>query len=242
VRWHAWGMRHTPHFLMTDPAEVRRLIRAHPWATIVSSTTQGLVASHYPVIIDESASTGDDIVLLSHFGRPDDELHELGEHEILIIVQGPHDYVSPSWYGNGEVIPTWDHVTAHLYGTPEILSPEENFAALSLLTDHFEHGRPGGHVARRRRGALSSRRAGDRRPAPARDAIRGAREAQPEQAPRGPRAHRRAIRRVQSAARRGDPPRHSVTEPSFRAIRSRSIPRTPGHSAAVMENIAVSRS
>jgi transcriptional regulator len=44
-----------------------------------------------------------------------------------------------------ELIPTWNHVTAHLYGTPEVLSDEENYAMLGLLTDHFEkhqnHGR-----------------------------------------------------------------------------------------------------
>lgn len=135
-------MRHTPRFLMTDPDEVKRLIRQHPWATIVSSTSKGLVASHYPVLLDE---VKDDIVLLSHVGRPDDELHELGEHEVLVIIQGPHDYVSPSWYAPGEVVPTWNHVTAHLYGVPEILSEESNYTVLSRLTDHFEqhyeHGR-----------------------------------------------------------------------------------------------------
>src|SRR5690554_6065145 len=128
-------MRHTPKFLMTDPDEVKRLIRQHPWATIVSATSKGLVASHYPVLLDESK---DDIVLLSHVGRPDDELHELGEHEMLVVIQGPHDYVSPSWYGPGEVVPTWNHVTAHLYGVPEILSDEDNYTVLSGLTDHFE--------------------------------------------------------------------------------------------------------
>ncbi len=135
-------MRHTPKFLMTDPNEVKRLIRQHPWATIVSSTSRGLVASHYPVLLDESE---DDIMLLGHVGRPDDELHELGEHEVLVIIQGPHDYVSPSWYGPGEVVPTWNHVTAHLYGLPEILSAETNYEVLSHFTDHFErnyeHGR-----------------------------------------------------------------------------------------------------
>lgn len=43
-------MRYTPHFLMTDPAEVKRLIRQNPWATFVSHTAAGLVASHYPVL------------------------------------------------------------------------------------------------------------------------------------------------------------------------------------------------
>lgn len=130
-------MRHTPTYLMTDPAEVARLVRGNPWATYVSSTANGLVASHYPTLVDESA---DELTILSHFGRPDEQLHELGEHEILVVVQGPHDYVSSSWYAEGDDIPTWNHVTAHLYGVPEILSDEENFAVLSSLTDHFEGG------------------------------------------------------------------------------------------------------
>jgi len=130
-------MRHTPHFLMTDPAEVGRLVRDNPWATFVSATSAGLVASHYPVLLDEGA---EELTIVSHFGRPDEQLHELGEHELLVIVQGPHDYVSSSWYAEGDVVPTWNHVTAHLYGIPEILTPEENYAVLTHLTDHFEHG------------------------------------------------------------------------------------------------------
>ncbi len=134
-------MRHTPRYLMTDPDQVRNLIRAHPWATFVSATSDGLVASHYPVLLDESS---DDITVLSHFGRPDDELHELGHRQVLVIIQGPHDYVSPSWYAPGDLVPTWNHVTAHLYGTPEILDDEENYAVLCRLTDHFEKDEPHG--------------------------------------------------------------------------------------------------
>ena len=134
-------MRHTPHYLMTDPAEVKRLIQNHPWATFVSATSAGLVASHYPVLLDEDR---DELGIISHFGRPDDVLHELGRHEILVIIQGPHDYISPSWYAPGDVVPTWNHVTAHLYGTPEILTEEENYQMLTRLTDHFEQHHPGG--------------------------------------------------------------------------------------------------
>lgn len=134
-------MRHTPTFLMTDPDEVKRLIRRNPWATFVSNTAAGLVASHYPVLLDEAA---DDIVLLSHFGRPDEMNHELGEHEVLVIIQGEHDYVSASWYQTDEVVSTWNHLTAHLYGVPEILSEEETYTLLSDLTDHFEQHQPDG--------------------------------------------------------------------------------------------------
>lgn len=148
-------MRHTPTYLMTDVDEVKRLIRNHPWATFVSPASTGLVASHYPAILEEDR---DELSIVSHFGRPDERSHELGEHEILVIIQGPHDYVSPSWYPEGQVIPTWNHVTAHLYGTPEVLSEDENYEMLSRLTDHFEDHRPDGRH-------LSQDEAGTRRAA-----------------------------------------------------------------------------
>lgn len=134
-------MRQTPRYLMTDPDEVKRLIRGNPWATFVSPASTGLVASHYPALLVEDEG---DIVIASHFGRPDELLHELGRHEVLVIIQGPHDYVSPSLYAPGDLVPTWNHVTAHLYGIPEILSEEENYAMLTRLTDHFENHREHG--------------------------------------------------------------------------------------------------
>lgn len=132
-------MRKTPHFTTSDDDEVKRLIRENPWMTYVSSTANGLVASHYATLLEEDA---DGISIVSHFGRPDEQLHELGQHEMLVIVQGPHGYISPGWYAEGDFIPTWNHVTAHLYGTPEILSAEENFAILQRLVDHFEGRMP----------------------------------------------------------------------------------------------------
>ncbi|WP_349814846.1 FMN-binding negative transcriptional regulator [Curtobacterium sp. MCJR17_043] len=98
-------MRHTPSFLMTEVDEVRRLVRGNPWATIVSSTAEGLVASHYPFLLEEQPDGSDDIVLVSHVGRPDEVAHELGQHEVLVVVQGPHGYVSPRLVPAGTVHP-----------------------------------------------------------------------------------------------------------------------------------------
>lgn len=148
-------MRHTPRYLMTDVDEVKRLIRHNPWATFVSPASTGLIASHYPALLEEDE---EGIVIASHFGRPDEQLHELGAHEILVIIQGPHDYVSPSLYEPGDLVPTWNHLTAHLYGIPEILGEEENYAMLSRLTDHFEAHRSEGR-------SLSEDEAGTRRAA-----------------------------------------------------------------------------
>lgn len=128
-------MRHNPAYACTDPAAVRRLIEENPWAILVSGNG-GLVASHYPVLLDEEA---EELAILTHLGRPDDELHGIGEGELLVIVQGHHGYVSPSWYGPGATrAPTWNFSVAHLYGTPEILSEEENLQTLTRLVERFE--------------------------------------------------------------------------------------------------------
>ncbi|MHB8658953.1 MAG: FMN-binding negative transcriptional regulator [Solirubrobacteraceae bacterium] len=114
---------------------IRRVVRENPWATLVSGASGGLVASHYPVLLDESR---DELSLLTHVRRPDEEVHKLGEHELLIIVQGPHGYISSSWYGDKPAVPTWNFIGAHLSGVPEILDPAENLKVLSHLVDVFE--------------------------------------------------------------------------------------------------------
>jgi transcriptional regulator len=128
-------VRHNPAYACDDPAVVRELIEENPWATLVSANG-GLVASHYPVLLDEEA---EGLAVVTHLGRPDDGLHGVGEGEMLVIVQGNHGYVSPSWYAPGATrAPTWNFSVAHLYGTPEVLSEEENLATLTRLVERFE--------------------------------------------------------------------------------------------------------
>jgi transcriptional regulator len=128
-------MRHNPAYVSEDPAVVRELIEKNPWAVLVSENG-GLVASHYPVLLDDEA---EELTLLTHLGRPDDELHGIGNGELLVIVQGHHGYVSPSWYAPGATrAPTWNFSVAHLYGRPEVLSEEENLWTLTRLVARFE--------------------------------------------------------------------------------------------------------
>jgi transcriptional regulator len=132
-------MRQNPSFAMTDVAELRRVIDRHPWVTIVSATDQGLVASHYAVMLDPDR---DDLTIVGHVGKPDDLIHGLGERELLVIVQGPHGYISPGWYGDTPSVPTWNFVSVHLSGVPEVLTQEENLAVLDRLVARFESGMP----------------------------------------------------------------------------------------------------
>jgi transcriptional regulator len=95
-----------------------------------------LVASHYPVLLDDR---DDELAIVTHVGRPDDQVHGLGSGEVLLIVAGPHGYISPSWYSpQGIPAPTWNFSVAHCYGVPEILDAGENLRVLARLVDHFE--------------------------------------------------------------------------------------------------------
>lgn len=129
-------MRHNPVHATTDPDAVRELVRENPWATIVSSNDGELVASHYPVLLDEES---EQLALLTHVGRPDEEVHGFGDTEVLVIVQGLHGYVSPSWYGpDATRAPTWNFSVAHCNGVPEVLGEEQNLATLTRLVERFE--------------------------------------------------------------------------------------------------------
>ncbi|SJN23953.1 Transcriptional regulator [Microbacterium esteraromaticum] len=132
-------MRQNPSFAMTDLTELRRVIEQHPWATLVSNAEDGLVSSQYIVLLDEER---DDLTVVGHVGRPDDLIHGLGERELLIVMQGPHGYISPGWYGDVAAVPTWNYVAVHLSGVPEILSAEENLRVLERMVDVFEGRMP----------------------------------------------------------------------------------------------------
>ena len=119
-------MRPNPLFASEDPEVVRTLVREHPWATLVTSAGSGLAASHYPVLLDEDAP---ELTLLTHLGKPDEQVLEIEQGEVLVIVQGHHGYISPSWYSPEErLVPTWNFTVAHLHGTPQILGEEENLS------------------------------------------------------------------------------------------------------------------
>ena len=130
-------MRHNPLHATEDPDVVRRLIGENPWGILISHNNGQLVASHYPVLLDDEAKG---LTVLTHVGRPDEVIHGFGDREVLLIIQGrSNGYISPSWYAPEAIrAPTWNFSAAHCYGVPQILDEEENLAVLARLVAHFE--------------------------------------------------------------------------------------------------------
>src|SRR4051794_18817660 len=104
------------------------MVRAHPFTTIV---TADLRATHMPCLLEEGS---DGLAILSHVARADPVAERLGG-PLLMIFQGPRGYVSATWY-ESETIPTWNHVTLHVRGTPEPFA--DALPVLRRTVDHFE--------------------------------------------------------------------------------------------------------
>ena len=120
-----------------DDAAVRSLVLSRAWGTLVTGTPTPLV-SHLPIVLEND----DDLTVITHLARADAELHELGDHDVVLVVEGPDGYVSPTFYETGTYVPTWNFVVAHLHGRPELLDPEETWDVLVRTVEHFEAQRP----------------------------------------------------------------------------------------------------
>jgi len=117
-------MYQPPHFREERLDVQHALIRAHPLGTLVSVGPEGLTANHYPFVLDASASTFG--TLRAHMSRANDQWKHLGGiKEALAIFQGPHAYISPSWYPSkaetGKAVPTWNYAIVHVHGRPRVV-------------------------------------------------------------------------------------------------------------------------
>ena len=136
------------HFL-PDEATVRELLDQQGAADLVTSTSDGLQATLLPFLYDPPGSrdgTGELGSLVGHVARNNQQWRLPAEGSALVIVRGPDAYISPAWYAtkreHGRVVPTWNYLTAHVYGRLVIHDDVAWLEALvRRLTVHHEAGR-----------------------------------------------------------------------------------------------------
>jgi transcriptional regulator len=109
---------YVPAHFAVDAATVSSLLAEHGAADLITPTAQGLIATLLPFVHEPSA--GEHGALLGHVARNNPHWREPATGESLVIVRGPDAYVTPSWYAtkaeHGRVVPTWNYLTAHVYG------------------------------------------------------------------------------------------------------------------------------
>jgi transcriptional regulator len=138
------------------PEVLADFVRAHPLATLVSAGPAGeLWATHLPVVCDPAR--GPRGTIEGHVARanPHHKLvraaaahaTDVAPRESLVIFTGPDAYISPAWYPSkaehGKVVPTWNYIAVHAYGTLRLREePEWLLAHVTRLTNQNEARRP----------------------------------------------------------------------------------------------------
>ena len=114
---------YVPAHFMPDDEAVRELLRNIGAADLVTATADGLLSTILPLVHDEPGSRpglGPWGALLGHVARNNGQWRIPAIGQAMVIVRGPDAYISPAWYAtkieHGRVVPTWNYITAHVYG------------------------------------------------------------------------------------------------------------------------------
>jgi transcriptional regulator len=134
---------YTPAHFQEDRLPVLHdAIRCARLAALVTIGSDGLEASHVPIMLD--ALDGAFGSLHGHIARANPQWRRHSATvPALAIFPGPEAYVSPSWYASkaetGKVVPTWNYVAVHAGGTIEFYDDRARLLALvAKLTDLHE--------------------------------------------------------------------------------------------------------
>jgi transcriptional regulator len=103
-----------PAFKKEDASKLFDFIEKNSFGILVSQQNGKLEASHLPALIDRTV--GPQGTLVSHMAKANPQWNSLSGQEVMMVFQGPHAYVSPTWYETLESVPTWNYVSVHVYG------------------------------------------------------------------------------------------------------------------------------
>jgi len=121
------------HFNVTEKAEIFAFIKANAFGQLISLVENRLFSSHIPFFL-----ANNDQSLICHIAKNNPQWKNIEEQEVLVTFQGPHDYVSPSWYSSPGV-PTWNYQAVHIYGKPELITEKDKLGNfVSELTGIYE--------------------------------------------------------------------------------------------------------
>lgn len=104
------------HFNIDNEEVIYEFIEKHSFATLFSQHNGEPYATHLPLLLNR-----EEAFLYGHFARQNQQWQDIVGQKILVIFQGPHCYISPSWYETNQAVPTWNYVAIHVYGELEIV-------------------------------------------------------------------------------------------------------------------------
>ena len=116
--------------------KILEFLSQNEFVTVVTYDGEKPVASH---LLVEVVEVGEKLFVNGHMSKANSLWKTFERNqEILMIFQGPHTYISPTWYNHVNV-PTWNYQSVHVYGKPRLITDhEEAYSLLKRLIDRHE--------------------------------------------------------------------------------------------------------
>lgn len=137
---------YTPeHFALEDRDAIHGLMRAHPFAALITHGADGFGVTHIPTVLKPDAGPHGQIEC--HLARANSHWKALANGApALMVYSGPQAYVTPSWYPTkaetGKVVPTWNYAVVHCHGTATSIDDRDWLARhVSEISDQEEADR-----------------------------------------------------------------------------------------------------
>jgi transcriptional regulator len=122
------------HFKIENEEKIYEFIEKYSFATLYSTHKGEPYATHLPLILKR-----DENALYGHFARANGQWKDIENQSVLVVFQGPHCYISPSWYEIQDAVPTWNYVSIHIYGKVDIIEDEKViFDCLDVMVNKYE--------------------------------------------------------------------------------------------------------
>ncbi|MCH9673381.1 MAG: FMN-binding negative transcriptional regulator [Gammaproteobacteria bacterium] len=132
---------YTPATFEMDLPGAQKLMRENGFATVVATHDGRMEATHLP--IQYSPNGGRYGTLTGHFARSNPLGDAIANRETLVIFNGPHAYVSPSWYTQHPAVPTWNYQAVHAYGIAQLVHDSDAlYDIVKDLCDTYEAAQP----------------------------------------------------------------------------------------------------
>lgn len=112
------------HFKIEDRDEIFSFIEANSFCQLISNVENRLFSTHLPFYLSD-----DKTKIILHMTKQNPQHKELENQKALITIEGPHGYISPSWY-NTFGVPTWNYQAVHLYGKCKLIESNDNLTEI----------------------------------------------------------------------------------------------------------------
>jgi len=124
-----------PKFEITDKEEIFSFVEANAFGQLISVNQGDLFSTHIPFLL-----SNENTMILGHLAKLNPQHNDIDGQEVMITIEGPHGYISPSWYSSPGV-PTWNYQAVHIYGNCKTFTePKRLQHIIESLTRKYESG------------------------------------------------------------------------------------------------------